>query len=69
MATFHVDGHSDLTIMVDELRTTSVSEHYLCTMFAFQPGSLHISKDVLYDSNNLVSSSLYQIPTTSPQGR
>jgi cell fate (sporulation/competence/biofilm development) regulator YlbF (YheA/YmcA/DUF963 family) len=38
-------------------------------MFAFQPSSLHISKDVSYDSNNFVSSSLYQIFTTSSQGR
>jgi hypothetical protein len=34
-------------------------------MFIFQLGSLHISKDVLYDFNNLVSSSFYQISTTS----
>ncbi len=38
-------------------------------MFTFQPCFLHISKDVLYDSNNLVSSSLYQNPTTSFQRR
>jgi hypothetical protein len=37
-------------------------------MFVFQPSSLHISKDVLYDSNNLVLNLLYQIPTTSFQG-
>jgi len=37
-------------------------------MFAFHPSYLNISKDVLYDSNNLVWSSLYQIPTTSSQG-
>jgi len=38
-------------------------------MFAFQLGFLHISKDVLYDSNNLVLSLLYLIPTMSSQGR
>ncbi len=54
--------------MVDDLRMTFVFKHYLCVMFAFQLGFLHISKDVLYESNNLVSSSLYQIPTTSSQG-
>jgi hypothetical protein len=37
-------------------------------MFVFQLGSLHIFKDVLYDFNNLVSSSLYQIPTMSSKG-
>jgi hypothetical protein len=38
-------------------------------MFLFQLGSLHISKDALYDSNNLVLNSVYQIPMTSSQGR
>jgi hypothetical protein len=38
-------------------------------MFVFQPSSLHISKDISYDYNNMVSSSMYQIFTTSFQGR
>jgi hypothetical protein len=38
-------------------------------MFTFHPSSLHISKDVSYDSNNFVLSSLYQIPMTFSQGR
>jgi hypothetical protein len=37
-------------------------------MFVFQPGFSHISKDVLYDFNNLVLNSLYQIPNTSSEG-
>jgi len=69
MVTFHAHGHSDLTIMVDNSRMTSVFEHCLCTMFVFQLGSLHKSKDISYDSNNFISSSLYQIPTTSSQGK
>jgi hypothetical protein len=59
MVTFHVIKHSDLTIMVDNSRMIIVFEHCLCTMFVFQPSSLHISKDVLYDSNNFVPSVLY----------
>jgi hypothetical protein len=59
MVTFHVIGRFDLTIMVDNLGTIVISEHCLCAMFVFQPGSLHISKDVSYDSNNFVSSFLY----------
>jgi hypothetical protein len=66
MATFHAIGHSLLTIMVNNSGTTIVFEHYLCAMFAFQPSSLHISKDVSNDINNFVSSSLYKIPMTSP---
>jgi len=69
MATFHVIRHPNLTIMVDNSRTTTISKYCLCTMFAFQLGSLHISKDVLYDSNKFVSNSLYQIPITSSHER
>jgi hypothetical protein len=69
MATFHVLGCLNLTIIVDDLGTTSISKHCLCTMFMFQPRSLHISKDVLYDSNNFTSSFLYQNPMTSLQRR
>jgi hypothetical protein len=65
MVTFHAPRCSDLTIMVDNLRIIVVFEHCLCVMFVFQLGSLHIYKDVSYDYNNFVSSSLYQIPTTS----
>ncbi len=68
MVTFHVAGYSNLTIMVDESRMMSVFKHCFCTMFTFQPFSLHISKDILNDFNNLVSSLLYQIPTTPSQG-
>jgi hypothetical protein len=41
----------------------------VCVMFSFQLGSLHISKDVSYDFNNLVLNLLYKIPTTSSKGR
>lgn len=66
MATFH--GRSDLTIMIDDLRTAAIFEHCLSDMFVFHQNFLHIFKDVSYDSNNLVSNSLYQILTTSSQG-
>jgi hypothetical protein len=69
MMTFHSVNHLDLNIMVDNLGTTFVFEQCFCIMFTFQLGSLHISKDVLYDFNNLVLSLLYQIPTMSSQGR
>ncbi len=54
MATFHVDGQLRLTISVDEFGTTIVYEQCLCAMFGFQCDSLHTSKDVAYDSNNIV---------------
>jgi hypothetical protein len=64
---FHVIGCSDLIIMVDNSRTSTIFEHCMCVMFVFQLGSL-MYKDISYDYNNFVSSSLYQIPTTSLQG-
>jgi hypothetical protein len=69
MVTFHAIGRFELSIMVDNSWTIAISEHCLFDMFAFQPSSLHISKDVSYDYINFVSSSLYQIPMTSLQGR
>jgi hypothetical protein len=59
MVTFHVVGHLDFNIMVNDLGMTFVSEHCLCVMFTFMLSFLHISKDVLYDYSNLVSSPLY----------
>jgi hypothetical protein len=56
-------------VMVDNSGATSIFEQCLCTMFLFQLRSLHISKDVSYDYNNLVLNSMYQIPMTSSQGR
>jgi hypothetical protein len=58
MAIFHVDGKLELTISIDEFKTTIVCEQCLCAMFGFQCGSLYISKDVAYDSN-IVCSTLY----------
>jgi hypothetical protein len=52
-------------VMVDNSGATSIFEQCLCTMFLFQLRSLHISKDVSYDYNNLVLNSMYQIPMTS----
>jgi hypothetical protein len=45
--------------MVDNSGMIIVFEHYLCTMFVFQQGSLHISKDVSYDSNIVFCNFLY----------
>jgi hypothetical protein len=59
MATFHVIGRLELTIMVNDSRMTSVFKQCQCAMFLFQLGSLHISKDVSYDFNNLVLNSVH----------
>jgi hypothetical protein len=59
MVTFHAIGNFELTIMVNNLGTTLVFKQCLCAMFSFHLRSLHVSKDVSYDSNNLVLSLLY----------
>jgi hypothetical protein len=69
IATFHIVEHLELTIMVNDLGMTLVFKQCLWAMFLFQLGSLHISKDVLYDFNNLVLNLLCQIPMTSFQGK
>ncbi len=69
MATFLVPRCLDFTIIVDNLGMAIIFKHCLCIMFVFQLGSLHISKDFSYDSNNFVLSSLYQIPMTFLQGK
>ncbi len=48
MVTFHAIGRLNLIVMVDESGMTIVFEHWLYNMFAFQPCSLHISKDISY---------------------
>jgi len=55
--------------MVDNSRTTFVFKQCYALCLLFSHCFLHISKDILCDSNNLVSSSLYQNPTTSSQRR
>ncbi len=59
MATFRVEGLLELIILVDGIDTTTVFKKYLCAMFGFQLGSLHISKDATYDAHNNVSNLMY----------
>jgi hypothetical protein len=35
-------------------------------MFGFLLGSFHVSKDVVYKDNNVVISSIYQVPSFGP---
>jgi hypothetical protein len=68
MATFCADGWPEFTILVDGTDTIMVFAICLCVMFGFQPRSLHISKDVVYDMNNNVSSLMYQMFVITVQG-
>ncbi len=64
---FHVEWPNFMTL-IDESSRFHVIEQCLCVMFGFQQGFLHISKDVIYDANNNVSSSLYMFLTFTTQG-
>jgi hypothetical protein len=51
MATFHVEGKLELTILTDDFGIMHVNEKCLCAMFSFQPGTMHIFKDNMCDDN------------------
>jgi hypothetical protein len=65
---FHVEGWPNFTILIHESNRVHITEQCLCVMFRFQQGFLHISKDLIYDANNYVSSSLYMFLTFTTQG-
>jgi len=62
MATFCAEGKPKLTILSDDYGIAHVIEKYLYAMFAFQLGTMHISKDDAYDDNNNVIRFVYQTP-------
>jgi hypothetical protein len=59
MATFHVIGKPDLTILVSDYGIVQLTENVFCVMFAFQRGSMHVSKNVFYMEENIVLSFTY----------
>jgi hypothetical protein len=66
MATSHVEGKLELTIITDNFGIMHVIEKCLCAMFGFQLGTMHISKDNMCDDN--VTKFVYHIPFPSAQG-
>jgi hypothetical protein len=62
MATFHVEGKLELTILIDDFGIMHVIEKYLCAMFGFQLGTV----DNTCDDN--VIEYVYQIPLFNAQG-
>jgi hypothetical protein len=48
MATFHVVGKLNLTILVGDFGVIEVIKNVLCAMFEFRRGSVHVSKDFAY---------------------
>jgi len=59
MAIFHVEGKVELTIPFDEFEIPHVTKKFMCAMFSFHLGTIHISKDDPYDANNNVIISIY----------
>jgi hypothetical protein len=63
MATFHAEGKPDLTKLVGDEKFVKVTKRCLCRMFGFLLGLVHVSK---YGNNNVVMSSIYQVPSFGP---
>jgi hypothetical protein len=61
MATFHVVGKPNLTILVFDYGVVQVTKNVLCAMFAFHWRYAHIFKDVSYKDNNIILSFVYQV--------
>ncbi len=59
MATFHVVGKLDFTILVTNFGVVQVTENVLCAMFVFWRGSLHVFKDVSYVEYNIILNVVY----------
>jgi putative sterol carrier protein len=68
MATFHAEGKPNLTMLLADEKFVQVTKKCLCAMFGFLLGSIHVSKDAMYKDNNVVISSIYQVPSSGRQG-
>jgi hypothetical protein len=62
MVIFHAKGKVELTVLVDNLGILHVTKKCLCAMFGFHMRTIHVSKDKMYDDNNNVIRSIYQVP-------
>jgi Tat protein secretion system quality control protein TatD with DNase activity len=61
LATFHAKGKVELIVYVDNFGVLHVIEKCLYVMFGFHPRNVHVSKDEVYDHNNNVIRSIYQV--------
>jgi hypothetical protein len=68
MVIFSVEGKVELIILVDNLGILHVIMKCLCVIFGFHMGFVHVSKDKMYDDNNNVIRSIYQIPVLGDFG-
>lgn len=68
MATFHVIGKPDLTILISDFGVVQVTKNILCVIFVFWQGSLHVSKDISYTENNIMLSYIYQVLDVNSKG-
>jgi len=62
MANFHVEGKVGLIVPTNDFGISHVIVKFLCAMFGFHSGIVHVSKDKMYDDNNNVIRSIYQVP-------
>jgi len=67
MATFHVLGKKNITILVTDFGVVQVTKNVLCAMFVFWRGPLHAFKDVSYTEYNIILSFVYQVLDVNPK--
>ncbi len=67
MATFHVVGKPNFTILVVDFGIVQVIKTILCAMFVFWWGSLHVFKDVSY-AEYIILCFVYQVLNVNPRG-
>jgi hypothetical protein len=59
MAMFHVKGKLEFIALVDDFRITQAIKKCLCVMFRSHLRAIHISKDDVYDHNNIIIKSIH----------
>jgi hypothetical protein len=71
---FNLDGYfpcykkPNFTILIFYSRVVQVIENFLCAMFTFWWGFLHVSKDASYVKGNIVLSYVYQVHDVNFEG-
>jgi hypothetical protein len=68
MATFHVEGKAKLIVPSNEFGISHDTNKFLCAMFDFHLGTIHVSKDDAYAANNNLIRSIYQVSIINDLG-
>jgi hypothetical protein len=61
MATFHAEGKTKFIVLTSKFEISHFRRKFLCVMFGFHLGIIHVSKDEAYDDDNNVIKSIYHV--------